>query len=198
MQNTPTGIKYDELSPKAQARARSEYDPFVDWDWYSAHIEEFTDMMQEKFSIEVYDIEFGEDFGVWCQGRVYNSDIQKFLEAAVPEIMAKVNSPFHRMELGLDIGEDFFEDLSLYFTHLQARNPRAQAMYVELDGVPEDADGEIANEIEEKAGDLMSRELRSLSSMLEKDWDWLHSDEAAVEDFRSNDVLFYPDGSRMG
>lgn len=71
-------------------------------------------------------------------------------------------------------------------------------MYVELDGVPDDADKEIANEILEKAVDLMSRELRSLSSMLEKDWDWLHSDEAAVEDFRANDVLFYPDGSRMG
>jgi hypothetical protein len=196
MEKEKTGLKYDELGPEAQARARAEYDPFVDWDWYSPHIEDFTDMMQEKFSIEVYDIEFGDDFGVWCQGRVYNSDIQNFLEAAVPEIMAKVNSPFHRMELGLDIGEDFFEDLSLYFTHLHARNPRAQAMYVELDGVPEDADGAIADEIAEKATSLMFRELVGLSVMLQKDWDWLQSEDAAIEDFRSNDVLFNPDGSR--
>jgi hypothetical protein len=69
-------------------------------------------------------------------------------------------------------------------------------MYVELDGVPEDADGAIADEIAEKATSLMFRELVGLSVLLQKDWDWLQSEDAAIEDFRSNDVLFNPDGSR--
>lgn len=196
MQKTTHGLSYDELSDEAQQKAVMNYDPFVDWDWYSPHVEDFTDQMYEKYGIEVSDVEWGDDFSAWCKGKVWNSDIEKFLNAAAPELMAKVNSPFHRMEMGLDVAEDFYEDLMVFFTHSNyGRNPRPQAMEVELDGLQDDSDESIAEEIEEGAYKLMLRSLSELSDSLQKDWDWLHSDEAAVEDFRSNDTRFNPDGS---
>jgi hypothetical protein len=196
MQKETQDLSYDELTPEAQAQAVMNYDPFVDWDWYSPHIEDFTSMMDEKYGIEVYDVEWGGDFGIWCQGRAWSCDVKKLLNAAVPELMAKVNSPFHRMEMGLDLDEDSFEDLSIFYSHSDnRRNPRAQAMEVELDGLPEDIDKSIVEEIEDGAYKLMFQELVALAVSLEKDWDWLHSSEAAVEDFRSNDTRFNPDGS---
>lgn len=195
MQKDTPSLGYDELSPEAQAQALMNYDPFVDWDWYSPHIEDFTSMMDEKYGIEVSDVEFSDDFGIWCQGRAWSGDVEKLLNAAVPELMAKVNSPFHRMEMGLDLDEDFFEDLSIFYTHTSYGGPRAQSMEVELDGLPDNIDESILEEIVEGAYKLMFKELVALSANLGQDWDWMQSDEAAIEDYWSNDTRFNLDGS---
>jgi hypothetical protein len=195
MQNTTHGLSYDELSDEAQKRAIMLYSPFLDWDWYDTHVEEFTREMDEKYGIEVSEVEWGDDFDSWCKGRVWNSDIRKFLNSAAPEVMATINSPFHRIEMGLDLDEDFYENLMVFFNHSYDRYPRASSMEVELDGLPDDFDESIAEEIEEGALKLIRRELQKFSNDLRTDWDWMHSDEAAIEDYRANDTRFYPDGS---
>ena len=183
-------LSFGELSDEAQRRVLRSYEPFTEWDWWDDTVEQWYSRMSEEYGIEGDNMEWDDDFSPWFDGKVESNE--KFVNKIVPGIIEKSKSRYMQIEHGLD--PNFWHDLYITFSHFRGRNPSSSSMVIDIeDG--EDVSREILGQIETNGGKMIVYELKQLGRDLRREWDYMVSDEAAVEDFESNDTKFNPDGT---
>jgi len=183
-------LSFEELSDQAQQRALRDWEPFTEWDWWDDTVEQWYDRMREEYGIEGDDMQWDDYFSPWFEGKVV--DVEKFINKVVPGLIEKSKSKYMQIEHGLD--PNFWHDLYITFGHFRGRNPSSSAMVINFDDA-EDVSSEILDQIEINGGKMIVDELKQLGGELSREWDYLVSAEAAIEEFESNDTKFNPDGS---
>lgn len=183
-------LSFEELSDKAQARALADYEPFTDWDWSQDSVEHWYSKMEEEYGISGDDMEWDDSFSPWFKGKV--DDNEKFIRKVAPGLIEKAENRFMQIEYGLD--PNFYEDMWIAFSHYPGRNPSSRSMQIEIEDADDVAD-EIFDEIEKRGKQAIIDELQKFGGELQREWDYMFSEEAAREYFDWNDMKFNPDGS---
>lgn len=171
----------------------------VDYDWWDCTYECFTEMMRDTYSVEVEDIRFS---GFWSQGdgasfTGYVSDLQKFLSffpSDYPMIhmlwedggevhlrLTRESSRYcHENTVYLDISTDMFMEV----LEAEDADPLRYAVALKWD---KQLDDEVAH-LTRVGQDFLRNRMGELYRDLEKEYEYLTSDEAVRETIIANDL----------
>jgi len=166
--DTYTAYTFDELTDKAKDVAREWFREVYQWeDWYDCVYE---DAKNIGLKIKEFDVDRGA-----------------YVKAS---FLASAEETAHKIEKEHGESCETFKDAKEY---LKQRDEI-------VDTAPKTQDGEFENEYEldQKLDDLDSEFLKTLQedyrSMLQKEWDWINSNEIIDENIRINEYEFLENG----
>lgn len=189
-----TIFNFSELSESAKERARDWYrQGAFDHAWYDFVIDD-AKRIGELFGLDIENIYFS---GFWSQGDgacfTGTYKYKKGAAAAVKSYAPK-DSELHRIVAELQkIQARQFYKLEATISSGRSGYCHENSVYIEVshaDGIYRDI-GDSGEDIADTLRDYM----RWIYRNLEKEWEWLNSDEQVEESILANDYEFYEDGS---
>ena len=172
----------------------------VDYDWWDCTYECFTERMRDTYSVEVEDIQFT---GFWSQGdgasfTGYVSDLQKFLsffpsDYPMIHMMWEDGGEVHlRLTRGLDrrychentVYLNISTDIFMEVLEAEDADPLRYAAAIKWD---KQLDDEVAH-LTRVGQDFLRNRMGELYCDLEKEYEYLTSDEAVRDTIIANDL----------
>jgi len=195
MKTVEIGVyQFDELSESAKEKAREWYrSGGFDYPWHEYTIDEFITENQSKF----YDINAFFS-GFWSQGDGACFEYSNISQDYFWQIIEGLNLPNWKKRIieqcdfsakGKHTGHYYHENsISHYFT-LEAR---FNWSYKNATDFVSEIESLVSDQIEQDAKELS----RELYKTLEKEWEYLNSDESVDESILANEYEFTEDGNR--